>query len=234
MEYNKQKANLNGNGINFEFTNTKNSNEILSQEKLDQETPINQNFSQKKYTFKSSLNPTESTNLNQNINYNAQKGIFEISQNENNQNSENFLLKNKREHADFNDDGENLMNSNQITEEKNGKKNKIKRLVITTISSAKKFLAKHRFVQNENENEIQNFNRQGFFSKMNSTHSIYSVNCPNHHLENHVHSENKIVGKNLYREFGNNENKVNLNLNENEDEENFGKFLLFFRLISIL
>jgi hypothetical protein len=242
MESNGQKAKYNGNGIHFNYTNSNNK----TQEKINQETPsyIKQIplKSVSDYIFKNSLMNSENfnkneENLNENLqipSVNLQEEINQSTHSENNQNSENFLLSKKRENSE-NDDEKNYPILN--TMERLNKSNKIerypKRLVVTRIKSEQKeFKAKSRL--GNNENEISNFNRQGLFDKMNSTTSVYSVNCPLHHLRNNPDGENKKIWKKLDKEFEKNEN--NMNLNENENTENFGNFfsfMVFFQYFSI-
>jgi hypothetical protein len=233
MESKGQKANINGNGIHFNYTNTYNKIDYITQEKANQETPININqniFPNNNFTFKNSFTNSENQNENLNSqipnNFNTQDdNKFQLTHSENYQNSENFLKK-KREISDNNDEEKNSQNLK--TEEKCKNKKQIARLIVTRIkSSSKTLVEKNRFGTN-NENEIQNFNRQAVLENLASTKTIYSVNRPLHNLENQTDIENKKIYKKLESEFGNNEN--NLNLNENENKENFGNNFFYLSL----
>lgn len=232
MESNRQDFKFNGNGINYDFSNQIRGN--ISQEKYNQDTPFNQdNFSNPStnYNFKSSLTSNVSQNQNQNpsnnflFNFNQNKP--NILQNQNHQNSENIFLNKKREEPINEDNQKNDLISNPKTEEKSVKKQqRIQRLVVTKIkSSSKKLVSKSRFEQHEIENK--NFNRQGFLEKLNSSTSIYSVTCPEHHIKNHTECNKKIIEKNLENEFDNRQNEINLNLNEKDDRAKSGKKTIY-------
>lgn len=193
----------------------------------------------KNYIFKSSLiSQLIKDQKNKNPNDYLIKEKDELENNKNN----NFLLRRKRE----NENNENNKNANDCddsinnksftdnnndkenpkTNEKSTKKsNRISRLVVTRVkSSSKKLMSKKRFenFNFEKNQKEKNFNGQGFYRKKNSTTSIYSVNCPLDHFTINGkcdHDNNRLMGKNLQKDFedneNNNENNLNLNLKEN-------------------
>lgn len=233
---NKKNLNFNGNGnikgIHNDLTNTNQS----SENNLSNQDQSNPNTFQGNFILKGSLvnnsftnnqNPSNNGSISypnfnqnqndQNNNFNEQNNQNNLNsnfsfnpQNLNNSNSNEIFLKKKREadsHLNLMDDS---ANENPKTEEKKKNKGKIARLVVTNVkSSSKKLVAKSRLENEGNENN--NFNRQGFLDKLTSNHTIYSVNCPGVNVNNYPLMENKIYGKNLEKEFGNNDNNLNLN-----------------------
>jgi len=261
MESKRQVVNITGNKngfINLEPTN--HSSDSITEEKNNQETPHNQSSfpnHENNFIFINSNNSNnnqtknyESENLtNKKKEKNIDEIIYSSSQNQNqNLNLNNFLLKKKREVGDFDEERKNFLETNQMTEEKNTKKNnKITRLVVTKIKSSNKdFVAKSRLgninedpnenydnnkneKDNENKYEINNINRQRFLQRLNSANSSYSVNCPMDNYKNQNNNSNRFYLNNLENQYVNiNKKDTFLNLNENEnenaDQNNYGNF----------
>lgn len=127
-------------------------------------------------------------NDNQNFKKNIPGGLYDI----NTQNKqklteeypvfekfEEFFLRKKRENKEANEIN-NLVKSPENDNNLKKNHNKIARLVITKIKSNSKNVNSKRNIYYYNENKIldDNNKKRNFIEKINSSHSIYSVNCP--------------------------------------------------------